>query len=52
MKSYTLVNPQIKGSIDVEFKCNSAIEAANLHDQNGLDAFPNIKTFLKIEGEQ
>ena len=30
MKSYTLVNPQLKGSIDVEFKCNSAIEAANL----------------------
>lgn len=29
-----------------------AIEAANLHDQHGLDAFPNIKTFLKIEGEQ
>lgn len=29
-----------------------AIEAANLHDQNGLDSFPKIKTFLKIEGEK
>ena len=29
-----------------------AIEAANLHDQNALGPFPNIKTFLKIEGEQ
>ena len=30
MKSYTLVNPHIEGSIGVEFKCKSAIEAANL----------------------
>jgi hypothetical protein len=30
MKSYILVNPHIEGSMGVEFKCNSAIEAANL----------------------
>ncbi len=30
MKSYILVNPHIKGSIDIEFKSNSATEAANL----------------------
>ena len=41
MKSYILVNPHIKGSMDVEFKSNSATEAANLAYENISKYFSN-----------
>ena len=41
MKSYILVNPHIKGSIDIEFKSNSATEAANLAYETVSKYFSN-----------